>query len=472
VAVDLKRLRREVESGKTGVVPAYAPSGTTVVPKPARTAQKWSAIGIGILAVLGALAYWFRPTLPPPRITGFTQITHDGWQKNSFGQTTPIVLTDGSRLYLQETVHGRFVVVQVSASGGDTVPVTTPFPNAALDNLSPDKSELVVGSFTGAEIDQPLFAVPTLGGSPRRLTEIRGEDATWMANGDLLVAQSGELTAVDRTGKSRPFLKFGDTTSSPYWLRWSPDHQLLRFTMASTARLILAEIAADGSGYRRLLEHWHSSDDTANGNWTPDGKLFVFQMVHNWGRADIWAVREKGDMFHKMASEPVQLTAGPLNFYSPQPSLDGKRLYVIGEQPKAELVRYDAKSNQFLPYLDGISSRTVNFSRDGQWVSYVSYPEGNLWRCRIDGSDKLQLTSTELAIGSAQWSPDGHQIAVTASEAGSTEQLYVVSADGGAVRSLKVGQYNAVNASWGRMELPLRSTTLLRRVSPPCARWI
>jgi hypothetical protein len=94
------------------------------------------------------------------------------------------------------------------------------------------------------------------------------------------------------------------------------------------------------------------------------------------------------------------LTAGPLNFYSPQPSLDGKRLYVIGEQPKSELVRYDAKSSQFLPYLGGISARTVNFSRDGQWVSYVSYPEGKLWRCRIDGSDKLQLTSTELAIGS------------------------------------------------------------------------
>jgi hypothetical protein len=100
-----------------------------------------------------------------------------------------------------------------------------------LDNLSPDKSELVVGSFTGAEVDQPLFAVPTLGGSPRRLTDVPGQDATWMANGDLLAAHGSELTAMDRSGKSRPFFEFGDTTSSPYWLRWSPDRQLLRFTV-------------------------------------------------------------------------------------------------------------------------------------------------------------------------------------------------------------------------------------------------
>ena len=99
------------------------------------------------------------------------------------------MLTDGARLFIQENVHGRFVVSQVSASGGDTVPIVTPFPNVALANISPDKSELVVGSFSGSEVDQPLYGVPTLGGSPRRLADIPGQDATWMPNGDLLVSQ-------------------------------------------------------------------------------------------------------------------------------------------------------------------------------------------------------------------------------------------------------------------------------------------
>jgi hypothetical protein len=119
-------------------------------------------------------------------------------------------------------------------------------------------------------------------------------------------------------------------------------------------RNCLAEVSADGKGYRRLLENWHLDDDVSSGNWTPDGKIFVFQTVHSWGRADIWAVREKGDLFHKVSREPVQLTAGPLNFYAPQPSLDGKKIYVIGEQPRSELVRFDVTSRQFVPYLDGI----------------------------------------------------------------------------------------------------------------------
>jgi serine/threonine protein kinase len=409
MGVDLKRLKREVESGRTGIASIYttAAMAATATPARSRSRHKLMAISAATLLVTAVLAYLLRPTLPPPRITGYMQITHDGWQKNSFGQTTPIVLTDGARLYIQETVHGRFVVAQVSASGGDTVPIAMPFPNAALDNLSSDRSELVVGSFSGSEIDQPLYAVPTLGGSPRRLTDRPGQDATWMANGDLLVANQAELTAVSRGGTSRTFLSLGDTTSSAYWLRWSPDRQTLRFNLTLPDRQMLAEVSSDGSNYHRLLEHWRLGDDVLNGNWTPDGKAFVFQTVHNWGRADIWAIREKTDLFHRVTREPVQLTAGPLNFYSPQPSLDGTKIYVIGEQPRSELVRYDSKSRQFLPYLDGISARTVSFSRDGQWASYVSYPEGNLWRCRIDGSDKLQLTSAPLWVTSARWSPDG-----------------------------------------------------------------
>jgi Tol biopolymer transport system component len=57
------------------------------------------------------------------------------------------------------------------------------------------------------------------------------------------------------------------------------------------------------------------------------------------------------------------------------------------------LVRYDAKSGQFLPYLDGASISEVSFSPDGQWVAYVTYPNGILWRSRVDGTQKLQLTS-------------------------------------------------------------------------------
>jgi hypothetical protein len=68
-------------------------------------------------------------------------------------------------------------------------------------------------------------------------------------------------------------------------------------------------------------------------------------------------------------------------------------IYAVGEQPRAELVRYDAKSGQFLPYLDGASITDVSFSPDGHWLAYVTYPDGILWRSRVNGTQKLQLTS-------------------------------------------------------------------------------
>jgi eukaryotic-like serine/threonine-protein kinase len=452
IAVDLKRLHREIESGRTATAPVHTitANATAQASPPLRphSYQKLAVISAAAVVVVAVIAYLFRPTLPPPRITAFTQLTHDGWQKNSFGQTAPTVLTDGSRLYVQENIHGRFVVAQVSASGGDTVAMALPFPNTSLDNLSPDRSELVVGSFKGTEIDQPLYAVPTLGGSPRRLSHLAGQDAIWMNNGDLLVSHGSELTVVGHDGSSRTLLNFTEPGSSAYWLRWSPDYAVLRFTQSQISTSFLGEVSADGKGYHRLLENWHSGDDISAGNWTPDGKIFVFQTQHNWGRADLWAIREKADFFHKVIREPVQLTSGPLNFYAPQPSANGKKIYAIGEQPRSELVSYAPKVGTFVTYLDGISARNVSISRDGKWLSYVSFPGGNLWRCRIDGSDKLQLTTEPLVVLSTAWSPDGDTIAVSGSEPGQPSQLYLVPTEGGVVRQLKAAKANAVSVSW------------------------
>jgi hypothetical protein len=96
-----------------------------------RSPAKLAIIGAAALAAATVLIYVLRPELPPPRITGYSQITHDGQQKSFNFQVTAVVLNDGPRLYFQENVNGRFVVAQVSAYGGDTVVMPLPFPNAA-----------------------------------------------------------------------------------------------------------------------------------------------------------------------------------------------------------------------------------------------------------------------------------------------------------------------------------------------------
>jgi Tol biopolymer transport system component len=449
VGVDLKRLRREIESGGTGTTVVPAATAVGIVPTalaPAKTQRQWMAIAAGALALAAILAYAFRPTLPPPRINGFTQLTHDGYQKSFGEQVTTAILTDGPRLYIQENMAGRFVVGQVSSSGGDTVPMPIPLPNVSLNNISADKSELVVGSFTGVEADQPLWTMPVLGGSPRRFGDIPGGDGTWMPNGDLLIAHTNELTEIGKDGPHK-FASVGDQSFTIYWLRWSPDRRLLRFTVNDARGDSIWEINADGSNLHHWLAEWQGPGFMGHGNWTPDGKYFAFGTLRD-GRYDLWAVRETGDLLHKISSAPVQLTAGPLSFEAPLPSVDGKRIFAMGQQSRAELVRYDSKSRQFVPYLGGISAGDVNFSPSGQWLSYVSYPEGDLWRGRADGTEKLQLTSQPMFVTEATWSPDSTQLAFSTLEEGEPAQLYLVPTTGGAPRLIFSGHLWIAGLSW------------------------
>lgn len=133
------------------------------------------------------------------------------------------------------------------------------------------------------------------------------------------------------------------------------------------------EVSADGMGLHRLLPGWtHPPDWKCCGKWTPDGKYFVF-----WSRAQIWALPRKGFLFNP-DPKPIHLTSSPLILSDPSPSGDGKKLYVVGKGLRGELVRYDSNAGTFIPFLAGISAEHVAFSKDGQWVAYISYPEGTL----------------------------------------------------------------------------------------------
>jgi Tol biopolymer transport system component len=86
-------------------------------------------------------------------------------------------------------------------------------------------------------------------------------------------------------------------------------------------------------------------------------------------------------------------------------------LFVIGEQQRAQLQRFDAKLKQFVPFLNGISAGEIDFSRDGKWLTYVSYPDYLLWRSRNDGSERLQLTYAPVSVSMPRWSHDSRKIA-------------------------------------------------------------
>ena len=137
-----------------------------------------------------------------------------------------------------------------------------------------------------------------------------------------------------------------------------------------------------------------------------------------------------------------------MNNFAPVVSRDGKQIFAIGAIPRGEVVRYDSSSRQFLPYLSGISAEDLDFSRDGQWVTYVAYPEGTLWRSKVDGSERRQLTFPPMQAFLPRWSPDGTRIAVNATVPGQRWRVYVVPTEGGAPRRMTNGEGAEADAGW------------------------
>ena len=163
---------------------------------------------------------------------------------------------------------------------------------------------------------------------------------------------------------------------------------------------------------------------------------------------NVWALPDGRPFPFQRNSQPAQLTNGPLIYSYPTPSRNGKQIFVIGSQKKAELVRYEKRSGQFVPFLSGISAGHVNFSRDGQWVAYVVYPENTLWRSKADGSDRRQLTHAPMIVVQPRWSPDGKRIAFTGLEPDKAWRMYTVPIDGGIPEPILVENGSQLSPAW------------------------
>ena len=374
-------------------LPQSALTGSLPEPKPGR--WRFGLILLAAVAVVALALLAFRLAVPPLplKVSGYAQLTNDGRAKlwPQFREYGPLV-TDGSRVYFVESPFVAPVLSQVSALGGETSIITAPFPVNRIGDISPDRSALLTPVFAAQEDEAPLWALPLPGGMPRRLGELSGYDGTWSPDGQRILFATGHDLYLARTDGTES-RKLASLPGFPWWPRWSPDGLRLRVSLLdpATGSDSLWEVRADGTHVYPLLPNWNKPPQECCGSWTPDGGYFVFQSTHN-NKTQLWGIPEKRGTFRKARGEPAQLTAGPMSYFSPVASVNGKQLFAIGSPPRGELQRFNQKAQQFEPYLAGISAEGLDFSRDGQWVTYTSYPEGSLWRSKTDGSERLQLT--------------------------------------------------------------------------------
>jgi serine/threonine protein kinase/Tol biopolymer transport system component len=439
---DLKRLKRDTDSGRSAAINTQAYSaersrGSNV----SHRQLVWGGIAAAVVLVLMAvLGYFATRSVPPPRVLRTVQITNTNAPKSG-------IVTDGARLYF---IEGQSKLSETSVAGGETYAVKTALEDTGFANvfhISPDLSMLLMNTALGSALDGPLWAVPVLGGTPRRLGTLNGHCGAWSPDGTKIAYCKGNdvFLANKDGGEDRRLLTAAGT---PSYLRWSPDGSILRFTVNDPRTNVRSiwQASADGSDLHPVLAGWGNSPNECCGSWTPDGKYFVFQATGD-GAENLWAMRERGD-FLASKPAPMQLTTGPMNVGTPVPSVDGKRIFVQGWQPRGELVRYDTRSSQFVPYLGGISAMGIDFSQDGQWMAYNDGTDGTLRRSKVDGSQKLQLVFPPMVAYLPRWSPDGKQIAFFGHPPGEHFQIYLISAEGGSPELLYHNDTNLADPNW------------------------
>jgi serine/threonine protein kinase/Tol biopolymer transport system component len=439
VRADLRRLKRDLESG-----PLRAWKRTAAPPMEPGLSQRivvLSALSVAAAAV--ALTLWLRSPATPARVVASLQLTKDALPKSS-------VVTDGARIYFSEEKGGQFLLRQASAAGGESAPLETPLAGTKIYDISPDHSALLVASEVGGtQTETPLWQMPIPAGSPRRVGNVLAHAATWSPDGQYILYGNGSDLYVI-SPDSNQARKLTTLPAAAMNLRFSPDGRRIRFTLQDAEKNISAlwEVQADGKRLRPVLPAgWNEPSQECCGNWTGDGKYFFFESSRGSSH-DIWVLAETGSLLSGRSDAPQQLTAGPLAFLSPVPGNDGKKLFVAGQQLRFELQRYDQSAHQFLPYLSGISAGELDFTRDGQWLTYVRYPDHTLWRSKVNGSEPLQLTYPPLQVHLPHWSSNGNQVAFMASRPGQPWKLYLISSQGGIPQPLTKEQVNESDLTW------------------------
>jgi len=403
-------------------------------------------------ATATVVGYFLWPP-SPPSVLRVHQLTHSG-QIDPWGK----LVTDGSRIFFVVRDVTGWNLMQTSVEGGSVQSTPTPFDNTRIFDLSPDHSQFLIGQLTRRGEETALWLWPVQGGAPRRLGDITAQEAVWSPNADLIAFVQGEsIQLTDPNGAhTHELARFHP---APHSLVWSPDAKRLRFTQTNLLESTdsMWEINLDGTGLRRVLPEGQRGPHEGSGTWLAGGKYFAFSSGVDLRaslavdtEASLWLTEENRGLLHRKTGDPVQLTTGPIALDHPIATPDGKRVFAIGSHDEYQLLRIDPKTSAKTAMLAESGATDMDFSLDGKWVVYAARENGTLWKSRIDGSGKVQLTAGATGAFAPHWSPDQKEILFTGFLLDSQPRLYVVSAQGGTPRNVLPtnNKWASVSGDW------------------------
>jgi Tol biopolymer transport system component len=459
IRADLKRLKRDTDSGRAAAV------GAGLAPAPERRPQgaplqiRWRiALAAAIVLIIsGAIGYrhFRKPAGPPMRVVPFTSFP--GHQDNArfSPDGNQIAFTwDGDKEYNWD--------IYVKVIGTESVLRLTTHPGVdRAPAWSPDGR--YIAFHRHMEGEDRIF-LPALGGPERKLYSPRlggywgNECVAWSPDGGYLAFSETipgqevlriSLLSVE-TLESRPVtspppsMYVGDQNPA-----FSPDGRTLAFRRAFVggAREICLVPVTGGEPRRLTYDNVHIAGLT----WTPDGAHLIYSSERG-GTAGLWKISVAG-------GEAEQLAVGRENAFWPTLSRDGRRLAYVQGSGDANIWRFEVPRapGRAKPPTKLIASTQAElaqqFSPDGKRIVFMSSRSGRgyeIWVSDSDGSNPVQLTNFGGPMaGTPRWSPDGRQV-VFDCNAGGDENVYVVSVEGGPPRRLTSEKSYEDRPSWSR----------------------
>jgi Tol biopolymer transport system component len=451
---DLKRLRRDTDSGRSAAVPTAAAHGM-VQPHAAR---KWLVLPIvGLVLLLGSAAWYFlqrRPQMPfgPLNPKPFTSMP--GYEGN------PSFSPDGNQIaFSWNGKEGNNSDIYIKMIGTENVLRLTGDPaDESWPAWSPDGRQIafIRPSDSGAAI----YAISPLGGSERKLHDVKDQQGySWSPDGRSLAISERNtdsspygifLLSLD-TLQSKPLTSPPNQSEGDQWPALSPDGRTLAF--ARNSKYLVTDLCVQpvpGGEPRRLtFEKFILVFGIA---WTADSQGMVFSaLAANAGSPTLWWVSVSG-------GTPQRISGIGENAVFPSVSRRGDHLAYTSESPRRASTWRLPGPKSSAPSRSPttiISSTRVDanahFSPDGRRIVFVSDRTGksNIWVCDRDGANPTQLTDLKGLTGTPRWSPDSKQLAFD-SRPEEDAEIYVISAEGGTPRRLTNDRADDVTPTWSR----------------------
>ena len=434
---DLKRLRRDTGSGRIsssgsgavqGLIPETASSSAAVVaiqPSVKSARKKYVLVGacIALLAAAFAAYHFWSRTNTPSGPANTTQISR--WNKPMNGAR---LSPDGHAVAFASPVGGVAQIFLMLTSGGEPLQLTNDEGDKFVNTFSPDGTEVYYERFLGRD---EVWAVPTLGGSPRRVASGRNVVPSLDGSSIFYLKWGSGIFHAGKSGVGEELVYGSQATG----LRFVP-----RLLFPGGNDLLAA---ASSSNFNQQQFHFyrinmagHEAVDLgeASGNafdvvWAEPGKTVLFSRTVN-ALTNIWKYSLKDRSL-------TQITFGAGPDYSPMPDLGAKRIYYVNGKSSGLLTVYRVHSKESTDIVSENATQPA-ISPDGKRVMYVTLPtqeRSELWVSDSAGGNKLKLAVGE-SLSTASWAPDNFHLSYLEAETGAADKAFVVGADGSGLRQL------------------------------------